>query len=425
MPRRMTIHDRRAAGPVAYCALADEGGVQVVGEDEQLARWRWNGIRLDEEFIPTGTLVFSVCNDGYAPWGTRDQYEDFNGFSPEDWSPPEPMCYDCDYPESECRCSDYSYDEDYDEGYGSYHNEETDDDPNDSDSPLRIPALPERPTRCMSMEIEVGRGGTYLAKQFHAAGLAESEHMHSYHSGAEGFVRVEEDASVGAEIIFSQMYLSRPGHAKKFEEGIGILRKALAEGKSKLDMRCGLHIHVGLNRDRKAGSAAYSEADCISLYNLWNYMEDTIFRLGSANWRGHRSEFGNEYSPLVPKREATRARDVSYGRCALNLSNYISTLQDPGYGGTIPTVEFRVFNTSANARKLRAYAALCQAMVSFAQDNKITTADYPVFQWHMNNEPDPAASAERIEFILTKLPLTNSEQEDIRYCIRKSSLARI
>lgn len=412
-----------------YCDLAAEGGIRVVTEED-------DGFvcEVTSEIVPVGEFVFSRYVDGCAPFISLDGFIREWGYRPESWSYPEPECYDCGYAESECQCrycescGSRMYDgetcceNDYDP-YG----EETTDDPQSGDSPLRIPALPDRPTRCMSMEIEVGRGGNVLADAFYRAGLSNSAHMHGYHSGEhESFVRVEEDASVAAEIIFSKMYLSRPGHSAKFEKGLGILKEAIANGQSKLDMRCGLHIHVSLERDRTAKAKGFTRQDCISLYHLWNYLEDTIFRLGSANWKGHRSEFGNDYSPIVPKREISRPRDLNFGRCALNLSNYLAVL-DYGrdeYGGSrIPTVEFRVFNTSANTRKIRAYAALCQAMVAYAGEHKVTSTEFPVFSWTQHGEPDMRASQERIEFILTKLPLTNSEQEDLRYCMRKSSLA--
>lgn len=420
MPRMLTWDEQREIDGYRrylYCDLADRGGVQMVTVEDEIFV-----CPITLETVRVGDFVFSRYTDGFAPFVSREGFEQEYGFYPEFWSYPAPECYDCGHPQDDCRCG---REDDYDP-YG----EETDDDPHAEDSPLRVPALPERPTRCMSMEIEVGQGGNVLAEAFYRAGLANTSHMQGYHSGdQDAFVRVEEDASVAAEIIFSKMYLSRPGHASKFEKGLGILKTAIAEGQSKLDMRCGLHIHVSLERDRTAKAKGFTRKDTISLYHLWNYLEDTIFRLGSANWKGHRSEFGNEYSPVVPKREITRPRDMQFGRCALNLSNYLAVLNrreqaDEYYGGgEIPTVEFRVFNTSANTRKIRAYAALCQAMVAYAGDHKVTTAEFPVFSWTQNGEPDMRASKERIEFILTKLPLTNSEQEDLRYCMRKSSLA--
>jgi hypothetical protein len=413
-----------------YSDIAAENSVQVVTEaDEGFV------CPISAETVPVGGFVFSRYIDGYSPFVSRLGFHQEYGYWPEMWSYPEPECYDCGNPESACscrfcdECGSRMYDGEQCCDYDPY-GEETTDDPSAQDSPLRIPALPDRPTRCMSMEIEVGRGGNVLAEAFYHAGLSDSSHMRGYHSGDhDSFVCVEEDASVAAEIIFSKMYLSRPGHSANFERGLGILKQAIANGQSKLDMRCGLHIHVSLERDRTAKAKGFTRENCISLYHLWNYLEDTIFRLGSANWKGHRSEFGNEYSPVVPKREISRPHDLQFGRCALNLSNYLSVLarrdnSDPYYGGeAIPTVEFRVFNTSANTRKIRAYAALCQALVAYAGDHKITSTEFPVFSWTCHGEPDMRASQERIEFILTKLPLTNSEQEDLRYCMRKSSLA--
>ena len=187
-------------------------------------------------------------------------------------------------------------------------------------------------------------------------------------------------------------------------------------------MRCGLHIHVGLNRDRSAKTGAFTMEQVSSLYHLWNYLEDTIFRLGSANWKGHRSQHGNSYSPATAKGVRMESL-VSMGRCSLNIGNYLGYMRYGGASsGNIPTVEFRVFNTSANQRKIRAYAALCQALVAFAADNAVTAENYPVFAWTQNEEPDVLATKERLTFILDKLPLTNAERQDILYCAERSSL---
>lgn len=394
--------DNTDLAPYRYTDLDSMGGVQIAESGDAPDA-------LSLLVIPVGTVVFSLYLDGMAPWVTRSSFHNYNGMWPEEWA--EPSSFDDDYPEDDGYTEDYGY-------------IETDDDPTAVQSKMQIPALPDRPTRCMSMEIEVGRGGTYLAEQLHRAELSVTPYMGGYHGGDDGgFCRVEEDSSVGAEIIFSKMYLSRPGHAEKFEKGLTILRKAVRDGQSKLDMRCGLHIHVGLNRDRSAKTPAYTMDNIRSLYHLWNYLEDTIFRLGSANWSGHRSQHGNSYSPVTPKQGDTRnLRD--FGRCALNISGYLNFLRYPEQDyGSIPTVEFRVFNTSTNQRKIRAYAALCQALVAMAAEHQFTATDNPVFGWTTSSEPDHTATKERLDFILNRLPLTNAERQDILYCAERSSLA--
>lgn len=380
--------------------------------------------------LAVNTPLFSLDLDTAGPWGTEDEFMDRHGYNPFAWS-------DFDDEPDGCDCESCRRDRGYEDTYDPY-GEQTADDPDATALgalPLAIPSLSNRPTRLTSAEIEVGMGGNYLAEEFYKAGLSDSSYMLEYHSGMTNqFVRVEEDASVAAEVIFSKMQLDDVDHAEQFERGVGIIRKAINDGTCKLDMRCGLHIHIGVNRTRTI--PGYNSQNLTSLYHLWNYLEDTIFRLASANWKGHRSEFGNNYAPKTHK-GYTDASQVSFNRASLNMGNFLSAVRCsvPNYDHpsvdwsefdmveSVPTIEFRVFNTSANARKIRAYVALCQALVAYAQDNMVTPDILPPHEWTEIAECDPAASEERIKFIMSELPLTHDEKADLLYCIEKCSLA--
>lgn len=419
----LTVEDLqiiRAAGLIRYSPIIDFGHTFIVTEDDI--------DDLEFESYPPGTLVFSLDCDGSAPYGTAEEFYSRNTVDPQYWSP-----YECD------NCGDEGCRECRDEDTYDPYGEETTDDPMTSTSRLHVKALKNRPARKTSVEIEVGMGGNYLAEAFHSAGLSDYDYMGGYHDMDDSsFVRVEEDSSVAAEVIFSRMRLDDLTNALDFERGIGIIRQAINEGRSKLDMRCGLHIHVNLGHEGD-GTKALSMDGVASLYHLWNYLEDTIFRLGAANWRGHRSEFGNDYAPAIRKGIQTNreiGQNMLYSRGSLNLSNYLNargncrcgafdfgSWQDCTCDLGRSTVEFRVFNTSANSRKIRAYVSLCQALVAAAEAKRFGPDDFPVLSWENGGDVDVSASKERLEFILNELPLTNDERQDILYCAEKSSLS--
>lgn len=431
MPRRIDIYSHPSdltaigrAGLGRYSPIVDFGHTFIVEDDETMYD------RYTDQPYPAGSIVFSLDCDGCEPYGDAAAFHSYNGTYVEDWTP-----YDC----SNCcdeGCHECSpYDEDTHDPYG----QETTDDPMANTSRLTVKSLARRPVRMTSVEIEVGMGGNYLAEQFYNADLSTYDHMGGYHDmDDDTFVRVEEDSSVAAEVIFSRMLLDGPD-ASKFEKGIGIIRKAIDQGKSKLDMRCGLHIHVNLAKGN--GALCYGMDDVASLYHLWNYVEDTIFRLGAANWKGHRSEFGNDYAPKTTKGFMTSVeigRNMNGRRGALNLSNYLGARHNCSCGAFDfgnwrectcnlgrSTVEFRVFNTSANSRKIRAYVALCQALVAAAAEKRYGPDEYPAFEWTDGGDVDVAASKERLEFILNELPLTNDERQDLLYCAEKSSLSAV
>ena len=366
---------------------------------------------------------------------------DLPGYDPD----AECNCYDCCAERASYSPDDHDYDSEYDpDGYDPDESiEQTDDEvvaPSAIDMPLLIPALPDRPSRLVSMEQEIGGSGESATKALYDAGLTSEPHMASYHSGRSEWCYVEEDGSVDGEIIYSRMRLDRPVQARRLDEAVTAVQHCMGTGDVRLDTRCGFHIHVGLGYDETAGTACYSMKSVESLYHLWNYLEDTIFRLASANWKHHRTEVADCNYAAMTAKGLSGARDVGrtlqHERNALNLGNF---LQSRGYCrcGAFdfgewsectcelekPTVEFRVFNATANKRKIRAYAALCLALVAYAEEHEVTAETHTPFDWSESTQSvDIEASEERLRFILRELSLTEAEREDIRYCAERSSL---
>lgn len=436
VPTYEDVRTGKLSEDLFYSSLSYTGSLQLLEADD--LETYFTPEEIEDRELAVDTLVISEMADGAAPWMTYDEFHDCWDCRPERWEQ-----HVTDGSSDYCECgSCYEYREEqrrYDEDTYDPYGQQTTDDPGVAEGPMSIVSLPNRPTRLVSTEIEVGMGGNYLAEEFYRAGLSAFDYMLDYHSGEDDFVRVEEDASVAAEVIFSKMDLANPKHISKYEEGIAIIRKAINDGACKLDMRCGLHIHIGVNRTkgyRGRKIPGYTSQNLTSLYHLWNYLEDTIFRLASANWKGHRSEFGNDYAPPTRKGRNSAA-EASYDRASLNMGNFLEACRYniPNYDHPAtdwsrfdlsegrPTIEFRVFNTSANARKLRAYIALCQALVAAAQETIYTPDLFPPHAWTGHNECDNAASAERITFIMEQLPLTDDEKADLAYCIERCSLS--
>jgi hypothetical protein len=306
---------------------------------------------------------------------------------------------------------------------------------------MQVPALEDRPARMISFEQEFGGDAGAVAESLYDGGYAEDRYVCGYHSGGGGFVRVEDDSSVDGEIIFSRLRLDHEATAAKLDGALDVVAYQLSNAESiSLDSRCGFHVHVDAGYDVGRGRYKCLSVDAVqSLYHLWNYLEDTIFRLGSANWSRHRTERADyNYAPPTPK-ALTGARDIGRAmqreRGALNLGNFLAARSYCSCGAfdfgawnectcelEQPTVEFRVFNATANKRKIRAYIALCLALVAYAEQNTITEATHPVHEWCGTDMLDSERSQERLRFILRELPLTDVEREDLRYCAERSSL---
>lgn len=313
------------------------------------------------------------------------------------------------------------------------------------DGRLRLPAFPTRPTRVMSVELEVGQGRTSLPRAFYNYGLSRYNNLRGYH-GSEHvlatdsgqFVHVEQDSSVDAEIVCSMMDLDNDTISRRFEQAMRIVRAGVQANEVQLDARCGMHIHVDLTRVG-LGKVA-------NLYHLWNFMEDTIFRVASANWQGHRTEVAStNYAPRVGKGFRSRREIVNNtgGRNSMSLGNYFRSMRSCQCGVVQyepeenwgecrchwgkATVEFRVFNTTANLRKIHAYTALALALVTHAiNSEELSPDDLPVMEWTGTNHQSSREDTEqRVRYMLNELPLTTTEREDLIYCMRNSSIKDI
>jgi hypothetical protein len=349
---------------------------------------------------------------------------------------------------------DYNEDDDYrDPDY--YEDEDEDIEPEyrysedvevySEDAPPRmtLPELEGRRARMVSVEQEVIRGGRWCAATLYDAGLASPE-RHGYSTQSSNyFAFVKSDGSVDSEVVYGRMRLDDHAVSAKFQQGLEIVRSGIAEGNVALSERCGLHIHVDIHK--------WTMRQLTSLYHLWNYLEQPIFRIASAHWKGgHRSLMGNNYSP-----EMIKGHNSNHGigsalrsvRGALNLQNFMESRHNCGCGSTTfgvwdectcdpfdlgkTTAEFRVFNTTANLKKMHAYTALCLALVGYAETHSCTPEDFPTFSWNSGRgDVDKIQNAaqfseemmNRLHFIMTDLPFTDEEREEIYYCIRHSSI---
>lgn len=305
---------------------------------------------------------------------------------------------------------------------------------------LLFTELPNRPLRLVSCEQEVTLGGSYIAEALFTAGLSGAPYMMDYHSEqrrgsptSRGFCRVEEDASVAGEIIWPKLQLDSPSVAKRLHQGIELVREARRQDLIKIGMAAGFHIHVD--------ATDLTAHDLSSVYHLWCHVEDTMYRLASANWACHRDEAtGAAYASAV-KKGMKRCTEVAQGNDAhggLNLGNAFQARRNCECGASglglwhecscaLPkcTVEFRVFNATVNPIKWRAYIALSLAIVTYAKGRTINAETHPEFGWLGTNGQDVERSRATLDFILRKLPMEPEDRKAVRYCAKRSSLAAV
>jgi hypothetical protein len=183
--------------------------------------------------------------------------------------------------------------------------------------------------------------------------------------------------------------------------------------------------------------------DVKNLVIVYSYLEDPIYRIAGAGYDAHRSNLreGRVYAQSIKKEEW---RDVRhFGReflrqaahdDSLNLQHYYQALRNCDCGaiefgshkecdcnlGKL-TAEWRVWNGTNDPRKLRAWLALAQACVAYAQDREIRYADFRPLSYGQPH--DRTAAEERFRWMLSVLPMTEAEKADIVWCLANTELA--
>lgn len=324
----------------------------------------------------------------------------------------------------------------------------------DSEMPATRLALPtiegrERIRFC-GLEIEGvnihPEGHNILAQDFYDLNLSGFNTRRSYHERHDsGFVHVERDSSCDWEAVIGPINMAANRDVRNLNTVIKQIRTRIKDKTLKLSLNCGLHIHVS------AEKVGIKQAH--NLHLLYTYLEDIMYRLGAAKWPMHRAVVNGDHSYQLSPRSVNKINFINnymenryHG---LSFSNYFQKMMNhcgcgAGRFGLFEececslskcTFEFRIFNTTANTRKIHAYTALTQALVAKALSmTEFDLEKMPASVFNLRNFKDMHSSHQelledewfpRMKFILEELPLTNEEKESILYCVENSEMGSI
>jgi hypothetical protein len=290
--------------------------------------------------------------------------------------------------------------------------------------PIFIPEIPGRPARLCSVEQELSSGGTRAAKLLHDIGIAVDPYIANYsHGGHPGRAIVKGDGSLpagGAEVVYSRFNLSDRSAARNFSDAIWRLREMKKQLLVSTSRQAGLHIHVSALGVSGDPSTVFGPREMASLYEIWSFCEDVIFKLGSAGWESHR---GTSYTAPMPKfMDAPSAgrivQNLGGNRYySLNFQRLLGAAQQCRCGacavgdwtecncGSLQagTIEWRVFNASTKPETIHGWLILAHALTAKAFDHQLGSLPEPngyqeteqekhqwIFGWILNECPlDP------------------------------------
>jgi hypothetical protein len=311
-----------------------------------------------------------------------------------------------------------------------------------------IPSLPERPIRTITVEVEYdAREAAWVARYLFQQGITTSPTIANYsHQGGKAATQpcvLKSDGSVsGGELVMFMFNMDDDKHAKIFLDVLVHLKKLQQAGKISFSVNAGGHIHHDAHN--------MSVADGFALVTVFNYLEDTLHRIGGAGdsdtHRKHRALYGNNHGsaavlkgPFGSKR-GFGSKMRSFARAALNIQHFVNAMANCTCGArefeawaectcTLPknTIEWRLFNPAITPRTLHAWIALIQSCVAYSTAIEVNEADFPAFDFKRSffKDLDPSMhdkTRERLRWIFTHLPLNADEKDSLLWVIKRSEL---
>lgn len=184
--------------------------------------------------------------------------------------------------------------------------------------------------------------------------------------------KVVMDASLNAERAYQAEIVSPILKPEDLDELQQIVRAVRAAG-AKVDDSCGIHIHIG--------ASAFNPHAITNLVKMVNKQENLIYAaLKVAPMR--KATFAKPINPsFLHKLETQRPHSMDalniawYGNLNRNPQHYDQTryyslnLHNVWYRGTI---EFRLFNSTLHAGKVKAYVQFCMALATKAIEARST-----------------------------------------------------
>ena len=207
------------------------------------------------------------------------------------------------------------------------------------------------PNQTFGVEIEFdGADPNAVARAFHAAGLASTPTLQSYHSGARqpGKWVVERDSTVTGEIV-SPVLRDTPETWAQLEQACSILR----DHGARVTARTGGHVHVGADSagmDHDVDRFRRVASTCA-------WAEDLLYRLAAGSGRSGRQHrgAGNGYRWCGPMGSGQFEQAQTLGELATRVG--ASHGVGLNYGNILDsrrTIEYRYFDSSLDPARLQA-----------------------------------------------------------------------
>jgi hypothetical protein len=202
------------------------------------------------------------------------------------------------------------------------------------------------------------------------AGLGGARHGYTGFDARYWVVKYDGSVTNGGELVSPPLDFDNPEHRAQVDRAVAALKAAGARP----TVEAGIHVHVD--------SSDLSAEQVAGVARVFTKFEDVIYRIASSGWRTIRSG-ARTYARPIPH---SRMQDIAKARTDAQLStawygagqtHTSSHGHNSRYSGLNlhshfyrRTIEFRVFNSSTNAKRVQGYIAICVALVEDARRGK-------------------------------------------------------
>lgn len=276
------------------------------------------------------------------------------------------------------------------------------------DYPMEIDATPighslfvealadERPARLCSIEQELTRGAMATAVMLNRIGISQLSGILNYsQDGYPGEAFVKQDGTLpdgGGEVVFSRFNLAGYHDASRVSKGLACIQAMQEQGIVEIGSQAGVHVHISAVDVR--GEKVFGPAQMASLWEIFSFGEDVIYRLGAAGWPTHR---GTEYTRILPKMNRPDLGGFTAGKISkeaqqhryfsINFRRLLDAVAGCSCGACMVgdwndcdcgalnrgTIEWRVFNASTDPATLHSWVLLAHGVTAAAFDHPLGT----------------------------------------------------
>jgi len=223
----------------------------------------------------------------------------------------------------------------------------------------------------------------------------DRRNTHLGFSASEWVLKRDGSVAGGGELVSPHLDWDNPEDHAQIEKAMAALIAAGAN----TDKAAGIHVHVECRN--------FTPKQVAAVMRFTYKFEDAIYRIASSGWDAHR---GLSYcNPMALAYDRYGSHDGRETRFANTLMKIRNADQLRTFYGRMDryaavnvhawyrhgTMEFRVFNSTLNAKRALAYAALCVTIVDDARKgySRSTAKHYPLGHMAAAANPETASKA--------------------------------